>query len=69
MGRKYDDEQYDISPFNSVTDHAQRIQGLSNKRVNLAQLPKWLRFFWYAIAGAVFVGGIFLMIALLFSGK
>lgn len=57
----------EIAPFNSATEHYRKIMGLQTNRVNLNQLPKWLRVFYYFIVGFVVIGSLFLLYALIFK--
>lgn len=53
----------EVPPFNSAIDHAQRIEGLPNKRVSISIMPKWLRFFWFFILEVMGIGFVLLVIS------
>jgi hypothetical protein len=53
----------EVPPFNSVIDHAQRIEGLPNKRFSIGLMPKFLRFFWFFILGVMGLGLVLLVIS------
>lgn len=56
-------DQAEVAPFNSVIDHAQRIEGLPNKPGSIGVMPRVLRYFWYFIMGVMGIGLVLLIIS------
>jgi hypothetical protein len=46
-------ESTEVKPFNSATEHYQKIMGMPNKAADLKSMPKPIRWFGYFIMGFV----------------
>ena len=57
-------ETPEIQPFNSVTDHYQKIVGMPTRPADIKKLPKPLRWFGYFVFSCVLIGGFMFLILL-----
>ncbi|MFP3390323.1 hypothetical protein [Brevibacillus sp. SIMBA_040] len=58
------DETPEIQPFNSVTDHYQKIVGMPTRPADIKKLPKPIRWFGYFVFSCLLIGGIMFLILL-----